>query len=190
MRAYFSILALSLLIGLNGEAWGQSAGSSQFAGVVTLVDTKRGLLVMQEQAQAIKLAPFSNELQIGERVRVEGMAAPYFTACPDYPDHPSGSSVLPAFETPPDWGDFFLARLRGFLHVPTNGFYTFWVSADDEAELWLGTIQVGGLNRAEQIALYSAQHYTEPLTAEQIASPSDCTQITRCLCSKKRWESR
>jgi AraC family transcriptional regulator, melibiose operon regulatory protein len=30
-------------------------------------------------------------------------------------------------------------------------------------------IQVGGLNRAEQIALYIAQHYTEPLTADQIS---------------------
>lgn len=29
-------------------------------------------------------------------------------------------------------------------------------------------IQVGGLNRAEQVALYIAQHYNEPLTAEQI----------------------
>jgi AraC-like DNA-binding protein len=30
-------------------------------------------------------------------------------------------------------------------------------------------IQVGGLNRAEKIALYIAQHYTEPLTSEQIS---------------------
>lgn len=29
--------------------------------------------------------------------------------------------------------------------------------------------QVGGLNRAEQIALYIAQHYTEPLTSDQIS---------------------
>jgi AraC-like DNA-binding protein len=30
-------------------------------------------------------------------------------------------------------------------------------------------IEAGGLNRAEQIALFIAQHYTEPLTAEQIS---------------------
>jgi len=30
-------------------------------------------------------------------------------------------------------------------------------------------IETGGLNRAEQIALFIAQHYTEPLTAEQIS---------------------
>jgi AraC-like DNA-binding protein len=30
-------------------------------------------------------------------------------------------------------------------------------------------MQAGGLNRAEQIALYIARHYTEPLTAEQIS---------------------
>ena len=30
-------------------------------------------------------------------------------------------------------------------------------------------IETGGLNRAEQIALYIARHYTEPLTAEQIS---------------------
>jgi AraC-like DNA-binding protein len=31
-------------------------------------------------------------------------------------------------------------------------------------------IETGGLNRAEQIALFIAQHYTEPLTAEQISA--------------------
>lgn len=40
------------------------------------------------------------------------------------------------------------------------------VRGSDAAQLM---IQVGGLNRAEQIALYIAQHYTEPLTAQQIS---------------------
>lgn len=30
-------------------------------------------------------------------------------------------------------------------------------------------IETGGLNRVEQMACYIAQHYTEPLTAEQIS---------------------
>jgi hypothetical protein len=44
---------------------------------------------------------------------------------------------LPAFEAPIDWGDGYVARLRGFLRPPGSGTYIFWVCGDDQAELWL-----------------------------------------------------
>jgi signal transduction histidine kinase len=141
MRAVIAILALGPLLALMGGVRGQTTGAAAMEGVVTLVDTNRGLLVIQdrEQARAVRLESMPSGLRLGERVVVAGKAAPYFSTFPDYPDHPSGSGVLRAFETPSDWGDHFLARLRGFLHVPTDGNYTFWVAADDEAELLLGS---------------------------------------------------
>jgi hypothetical protein len=42
---------------------------------------------------------------------------------------------------PNDWNgsSAYAQRIRGFLIPPTTGNYTFWVSADDLAELWLST---------------------------------------------------
>ena len=115
MRALIIIFAL--LIALTHETWGQNSGTLAVAGVITLVDTNRSLLVIQdrEQARAIKLPSVPSELLVGQRVVIEGKAAPYSSACTDYPNYPSGRGVLPSLETPADWDDHFLARLRGFL---------------------------------------------------------------------------
>ena len=51
-------------------------------------------------------------------------------------------------------------------------------------------VQAGGLNRAEQIALYIAQHYTEPLTADQISQAVGLHPNYAMSLFKKRWESR
>jgi signal transduction histidine kinase len=155
MRGVIVILALSGLVARLGEVRAETAGTPSLEGVVTLVDVQRKLIVIQagDQAQAVKLESMPPGLRVGERVAVDGKAAPYSSAFPDYPDHPSGSGVLRAFETPTDCDDHFLARLRGFLHVPTDGNYTFWVAADDEAELLLGSNSDAAT--AETIAMVS-----------------------------------
>ena len=33
--------------------------------------------------------------------------------------------------------DLYGARFRGYVHPPVTGQYTFWIAADDSAELWL-----------------------------------------------------
>jgi hypothetical protein len=40
-------------------------------------------------------------------------------------------------------GDFYATRHRGFLTAPATGWYRFWITSDDEAELWLadGTVK-------------------------------------------------
>ena len=133
-------LMLGLLIESNGEVWGQTNNVTAIEGVVTLADTNRGMLVVQErdQARAIKLTSLPSGLRVGERVLITGNASSYASSFPEYPDRPSGSEVLGKLETPPDWGDHYVARLRGFLRVPADGNYTFWITADDEAELFLG----------------------------------------------------
>lgn len=48
-------------------------------------------------------------------------------------------SAMSAFEAPVNWSDNFASRLSGYFIPPTTGDYTFFISADDDADLWLGT---------------------------------------------------
>ena len=64
---------------------------------------------------------------------------PYVVSFPDYPFRPSGWDIRTAFEAPADWGEYHLQRMRGFLHPPASGEYTFWIASDNSSELWLST---------------------------------------------------
>jgi len=58
----------------------------------------------------------------------------------NYPDRPDGWNYLTnlsSLEMPPDWGDNYGLRLRGYVHPPKTGDYTFWIAAKDDASLWL-----------------------------------------------------
>jgi hypothetical protein len=70
---------------------------------------------------------------------IEGSAVSDLTSSPDFPDNPSGSDYLTSFEAPTDWADYYGTYIRGYLHPPTSGDYTFWIASDDASELWLST---------------------------------------------------
>lgn len=52
---------------------------------------------------------------------------------------PSGSDVLTSLEGPVNWDDSYGARIRGYVVPSTSGTYTFYVSGDDNSELWLSS---------------------------------------------------
>lgn len=52
---------------------------------------------------------------------------------------PSSSSQLTSFEGPLDVAENYGSRIRGYICAPTTGNYTFWISGDDNCELWLST---------------------------------------------------
>ncbi|WP_187269984.1 PA14 domain-containing protein [Pontibacter qinzhouensis] len=52
---------------------------------------------------------------------------------------PTSVTELPSFETPAYAGDNYGQRVRGYITAPATGGYTFWLAADDVAELWLST---------------------------------------------------
>ncbi len=45
--------------------------------------------------------------------------------------------VITSFETPLKYGMRYGARIRGYLHPPVTGDYTFWIASHDQSELWL-----------------------------------------------------
>ena len=109
-------------------------------GTVTLVDTNRNMLVLQEgnAALAFYLDVPVETVRPGQLVSVRAdSGSAYFANCPDYPYHPAGWDYRTTFEAPSNWGDFHLQRMSGFLHPPVTGEYTFWIASDNSSELWL-----------------------------------------------------
>ncbi|QCR22098.1 PA14 domain-containing protein [Pontibacter sp. SGAir0037] len=52
---------------------------------------------------------------------------------------PYATSTLNTFEAPSNVGDNYGQRLSGYITAPATGDYTFWISGDDMAELWLSS---------------------------------------------------
>jgi chitodextrinase len=67
----------------------------------------------------------------------QNVAADMSTMIPAY-KKPDNSTQLTVFEAPTNVGDNYSSRIRGYICPPATGSYTFWISGDAEAELWLG----------------------------------------------------
>ncbi|GAB3530094.1 hypothetical protein GCM10027443_10260 [Pontibacter brevis] len=52
---------------------------------------------------------------------------------------PSSTSQLNLFEAPSGVGNYYGARVRGYICPPQTGDYTFYIAGDDNAELWLSS---------------------------------------------------
>ncbi len=57
----------------------------------------------------------------------------------NFPDNPNSSEWRDSFKSKVDWADNTGTRARAFLAPPETGEYTFWVSGDDNCQLWLST---------------------------------------------------
>ncbi len=106
------------------------------------MDTNRNLLVLQDKTGAVALN-FRLEgrgLEVGQLATLDGTdCRPYHVSFPDYPYRPSGWEVRSSFEAPMYWGEYYLTRMRGFLHPQVTGNYRFWIASDNSSELWLST---------------------------------------------------
>ena len=72
---------------------------------------------------------------------------------------PTGTEMLTKLDVPRLFGSDYGTRLRGYLHPPTTGAYTFWIAADDSGELWLST-DANGANK-QRIASVPEWTYAE-----------------------------
>lgn len=57
----------------------------------------------------------------------------------DFTQKPSRNEYLNKFASGLDEGDNYMSRIRGYICPPQTGKYVFWVSSDDDSELWLST---------------------------------------------------
>ena len=56
-----------------------------------------------------------------------------------YSSTPSSTSMLTAFEGPSNISSNYASRVRGYICAPQTGTYTFWIAADDAAELYVSS---------------------------------------------------
>ncbi|MGV3772445.1 MAG: lamin tail domain-containing protein [Verrucomicrobiales bacterium] len=75
-----------------------------------------------------------------------------------FPGNPSLVTIQPDFEAPAEFSDFYGQRMRGYLLPPQTGFYTFWISSDDQSELYLSTDE----SPANKILIGSVLGWTSP----------------------------
>lgn len=124
---------------LSGEDY--VAGCNfQVKGVITLVDTNRDLVVLQDAsgAVAVNFRLENLALQVGRQAILDGTdCCPFFVSFPEYPYRPSGRDVRTSFEAPSNWGQYYLTRMRGWLRPPVTGQYSFWIASDNSSELWM-----------------------------------------------------
>lgn len=82
---------------------------------------------------------------------------------PKYPDNPDEIVELNSLEMVQNRGDNYGALARGYIVPQTSGEYTFFVSGDDETQLWLSTDSAqGNLSLIALVPGYtSRQQYTK-----------------------------
>lgn len=63
----------------------------------------------------------------------------------NYPLSPDDSAIIYDFEIPSNYSSTYGARIQTILTPTVTGNYTFWISADDQAELWFSEQEDGSL---------------------------------------------
>lgn len=158
-------------------------GGNTYFYVVTAVDSS------SNESEVSNEAPVSvPDLGMGTVLRqwwmdISGTSVSNLTSNVNYPDNPSGSERITSLEGPTGtgpsgWSDNYGTRIRGYLHPPSSGSYTFWIAGDDNCQLWLSTdgnpahasliASVPGWTNSHEWDKYTEQESsTISLTAEQ-----------------------
>jgi hypothetical protein len=85
--------------------------------------------------------------------------------------NPSSLTDLTLFEGPSNIGDHYGRRIRGYLCPPETGNYTFWISSNDNSELWLSTDS----NPANRKKIASVTGYTNVRQWDKYTSQKSVT---------------
>ncbi|QHT70449.1 T9SS type A sorting domain-containing protein [Rhodocytophaga rosea] len=86
---------------------------------------------------------------------------------------PSSSAQLTSFETTPNQGDNYGERIRGYLCAPYSGNYTFYISGDDQCELYLSSDEDPAKKvKIASVATYSGNKEWNKFSSQKSASLS------------------
>jgi len=101
---------------------------------------------------------------------ITGSTISSLTSNTNYPNNPTGSGQLTSLEGPTNWANNYGTRIRGYIHPPVSGSYTFWVAGDANTDLYLSTSDnpanssriayVNGSTNPRQWNKYSTQQST------------------------------
>jgi Immunoglobulin domain/PA14 domain len=109
--------------------------SAKSGAVATLFATA---LLMGLYTEGVVAQP-ANTVMVERWDNINGTLVSDLTSNANYPNNPNSRTYVGIYEIPTNSGDAYGTRTRGYVIPPTSGNYTFWVSGDDNTELWLGT---------------------------------------------------
>jgi hypothetical protein len=70
---------------------------------------------------------------------IPGESVDDLTSSANFPDKPNSEVILPSFDGGTGQGSQYGSTIRGYLIAPATGDYTFWISGDDSARLFIST---------------------------------------------------
>lgn len=76
----------------------------------------------------------------------------------NFPNNPSSTTTVTSFAGPTNWADNYGSRIYGYVRPQTSGNYTFWITGDDQCELYLSTDQ----NQANKTLIASLPGWANP----------------------------
>jgi len=91
---------------------------------------------------------------------ITGLTVNLLTSSPKFPDNPDIKAFSANFEAPTNFGDDFGTRMYGYLCPPVSGYYKFWISSDDNSQLWLSSDK--NPENKKRIAYISGESWTTP----------------------------
>ena len=92
---------------------------------------------------------------------------------------PDGTNLLTSFSTPLYFSEQYGSRVKGYLCVPTTGNYIFYISTDDDGELWLST----DANPDNKRLIASVSGFTSP--NEYYKYPSQTSKTINLIAGNK-----
>ncbi len=107
---------------------------------VTGIVAESGIEIMpNSQIEFIYYAAGSGTILREYWLDISGTRVLNLTSDDNYPYNPSGAGELSSFEAPTNFADNYGTRMRGYLHPPATGYYTFYIASDNASELRLST---------------------------------------------------
>ncbi|MBK1884427.1 hypothetical protein JIN85_18565 [Luteolibacter pohnpeiensis] len=110
---------------------------------------------------------------------IRGTKVEFLTWNPRFSSTPDSTEYVTSAATPTNRGDYFGTRLRGLVTAPVTGNYTFYISGDDQCELWLsgsesqfGKQKIAGMYGSTNVAQWDKYTEQQSVTFSLVAGQS------------------